>query len=180
MSRRAHLLGSLAAYAAFLLLLSPSLVSAQDASSNPNAGVEALVDQYFAATPIMIAIAKCESRFREFNATGAPLDGGSGGMVGVYQVNSRVHKKIALSMGMDIDTTIGNLEYANYLYQQEGTVPWVSSQTCWQKAINSTAASSATATQMSASGRVAQLQGQIASLQVTLAKLEIQTDAVAQ
>ena len=119
----------------------------------------------------MIEIAKCESRFREFNSSGAPLNGGSGNMIGVYQINARVHKALAASLGMDINTTIGNLEYANYLYQKEGTVPWVSSETCWKPAMSASASDQ--------SSQLAALQVQVAQLSQKLAALEMSNDAVA-
>jgi hypothetical protein len=101
------------------------------ASSTP---VEATVRSYFADIPVMIAIARCESRFRQVDSSGALLDGGSGGMVGIFQINSAVHTVFAQSLGFDIATVKGNLEYARYLYDREGTVPWNSSASCWRPA----------------------------------------------
>ena len=96
-----------------------------------NAGVESRVRAVFADTPVMIAIARCESGFRQFDDGGAPLDGGAGNMIGVFQISAAVHRSPAHVMGMDIDTTEGNIAYANYLYRQEGTDPWLSSYSCW-------------------------------------------------
>ena len=98
-----------------------------------NDDVESRVRAYFADAPIMISIAKCESEFRQFGASGA-LHGGAGrAMVGVFQVHSDVHADFALSKGMDIYTLEGNLAYARYLYEREGTRPWLSSFPCWNK-----------------------------------------------
>jgi hypothetical protein len=105
---------------------------------NSNVGVEAQVHIYFANTPVMIAIASCESSFREFNSLGMPLNGGSGGMIGIFQISTAIHGPIALSMGMDINTVAGNMAYANYLYQQNGTTPWLSSFPCWNPIVNPT------------------------------------------
>ena len=99
---------------------------------NSNVGIEAQVRTYFANTPVMVAIASCESSFREFNSSGMPLNGGSGGMIGIFQISSAIHAPIALSMGMDINTVAGNMAYANYLYQHDGTTPWLSSFPCWR------------------------------------------------
>lgn len=96
-----------------------------------SSNVEAKVRMYFADIPVMIAIASCESRFRQFDSTGNPLNGGSGGMIGVYQINGPVHAKFALTLGYDIYTVDGNLSYARYLHQMEGTNPWISSFPCW-------------------------------------------------
>jgi peptidoglycan hydrolase-like protein with peptidoglycan-binding domain len=98
--------------------------------------VEAKVRTFFADIPVMISIALCESRFRQFDANGNPLDGGSGGMVGVYQINRPIHASFALLRGFDINTVEGNLGYARYLYEREGTNPWISSFPCWNTATN--------------------------------------------
>jgi hypothetical protein len=99
-----------------------------------NDGLEAKVRAYFPATPIMIEIARCESRFRQYDASGAPLDGGAGSMIGIFQINAPVHASFAKSIGMDIYTAAGNLAYAQHLYAKEGTNPWLSSITCWKPA----------------------------------------------
>lgn len=95
-----------------------------------NSGIENLVRTQFADAPDMIAIAKCESGYRQYDSTGQPLHGGLGKEnVGVFQINETVHAATAQALGMDIYTTEGNLAYARYLYDHEGTKPWVS---CWQ------------------------------------------------
>ncbi len=99
-----------------------------------NEGLEHKVRTYFSENPIMSEIARCESRFRQFDANGRPLDGGSGSMIGIFQVHARVHSEFAKSLGMDIYTVEGNLAYARYLYQKEGTAPWISSFDCWHNA----------------------------------------------
>lgn len=96
-----------------------------------SAVVESKVRTYFADVPKMIPIAQCESRFRQFDKAGTPLDGGSGGMIGIFQINKSVHKDFALTRGFDIDTVEGNLGYARYLYTKSGTDPWISSFPCW-------------------------------------------------
>jgi hypothetical protein len=139
-----------AAVLSLVIIISPAAVSAQVATSsdstttiadptpalNPydSADVESAVRAYFADVPVMAAIAKCESRFRQYTDGGNVLNGGSGGMIGVFQVNRSVHAKFALSLGHDINTLMGNLGYARYLYENEGTVPWNSSKYCWSKA----------------------------------------------
>ena len=52
-------------------------------------------------------------------------------MIGVFQINRSVHAKFALSLGDNISTLAGNMAYARYLYTQEGTDPWISSEGCW-------------------------------------------------
>lgn len=97
-----------------------------------SADVEARIRSYFADIPIMIAIARCESDFMQYDLTGKVVAGGTkNGMVGVYQINGKIHRKAAKEMGFDIDTLDGNLAYARYLYEQNGTDPWLSSMPCW-------------------------------------------------
>jgi Putative peptidoglycan binding domain len=110
---------------AFGLLLFGAPARAQlTMPSTTNNGLESQVRTYFADAPEMIAIAKCESGFRQFNNSGVPLAGGfAGNYIGVFQI-SRGHASDASAMGMDIYTTEGNLAYARYLYQKQGTFPW--------------------------------------------------------
>lgn len=95
---------------------------------------EERVRAYFADVPVMAEIANCESRFRQFDSAGNPLNGGSGGMIGLFQIHGKIHRAFALTLGFDIDTVEGNMGYARYLYQQEGTQPWISSFPCWNRA----------------------------------------------
>ena len=118
---------------------SPQASSVQAASTlpapaNTNDGLEQKVRAYFADAPIMAEIARCESRFRQFDESGRALDGGAGSMMGIFQINAPVHGEFARSLSMDIDTVEGNVAYARYLYQKEGTDPWLSSFSCWHSA----------------------------------------------
>jgi hypothetical protein len=97
---------------------------------NPDA-VEAKVRQEFADIPVMISIAKCESSFTQYDTVGNPMYGGSGGMVGVFQVAASVHNDAAKDLNLNITTLEGNLAYARHLYETEGTVPWLASASCW-------------------------------------------------
>jgi len=90
-----------------------------------SAEVEAAVREAFADAPAMIAIAKCESGFRQFDANGNVLRGGTGGgYIGVFQIGESLHAQPAADQGMDIYTLEGNLAYAQVLYDQSGTRPW--------------------------------------------------------
>ncbi len=93
--------------------------------------VEAKVRQDFADVPVMIRIAKCESGFRQFDPYGNPLFGGTGGMVGVFQEAAAIHGDSAAALGFNINTLDGNLGYARYLYETQGTAPWLGSVACW-------------------------------------------------
>ncbi len=97
------------------------------AAVNPNADVEPLVRAAFADAPDMIAVAKCESGFRQYADSGEVLHGGGGGKyIGIFQISEAVHLSEATRLGDDIMTTAGNIAYARHLYDREGTTPWVS------------------------------------------------------
>lgn len=114
-----------------ILILIPGFASAQ---VGLNVDVESAVRAYFAETPVMVSIARCESKFRQYADSGNPLYGGAGNkMVGVFQIHSDVHAAFARGKGMDVEALDGNLQYAKYLYEREGTQPWMSSFPCWGK-----------------------------------------------
>ncbi len=99
--------------------------------------VEKFIADYFADIPIMARIAKCESRNRHLGKDGlilrgelTPLDRG------VMQVNLYYHEDTALKMGLDLHDIDDNVAYARYLYQKQGTKPWMSSSKCWSKPVS--------------------------------------------
>lgn len=93
---------------------------------------EKRVREYFKDIPVMIEIARCESNFRQYTDAGNVLRGGdSGGMVGVFQFFESIHATPALALGFDITTLEGNLGYAKYVYEREGTAPWDPAKYCW-------------------------------------------------
>src|ERR1700690_4182640 len=118
----------LARSAIAILLSLPAGAFAQ--TTTPSA--ESSVRSYFSDIPVMIAIANCESGFREFNSDGSVLHGGTDdSMTGIFQIDPSIHASKALSMGFDLNTVDGNMGYARYLYGAEGTTPWISSFPCW-------------------------------------------------
>ena len=93
------------------------------------------VKAYFADIPIMIEVAKCESRYRHYDTTGDVLRGVVNNLDrGVMQINEGYHLSTSQKLGYDILTLEGNMAYARYLYQTQGTRPWLSSSPCWAKA----------------------------------------------
>jgi hypothetical protein len=93
-----------------------------------------IVQEYFADTPVLIDVALCESRFIQFDADGTvhrgvinPQD------VGVMQINEKYHLSTSKKLGLDIHSLEGNLAYAKYLYEKQGTRPWEYSSKCWNK-----------------------------------------------
>jgi hypothetical protein len=96
--------------------------------------LESYVREYFAETPILVEIAKCESRFRQFGKDGNVLRGEvNKSDLGLLQVNKYYHGERAEDLGFDLMTVDGNLAYAKYLYDKEGTTPWNASKKCWDK-----------------------------------------------
>jgi hypothetical protein len=95
--------------------------------------MEAYVRDYYHDTPILAEIARCESTFRHFGTNGKALRGKvNSDDIGVMQINDLYHYDRALKMGINIYTVDGNLQYAKYLYDKQGTAPWISSSKCWQ------------------------------------------------
>lgn len=95
---------------------------------------EQYVRQYFSDLPIMIQIAKCESRFRQLDDDGDIHRGVvNSADVGVMQINEFYHLDTAEKENYNIYTIEGNTAYARKLYRQQGTQPWVSSKACWGK-----------------------------------------------
>ena len=95
---------------------------------------EQYVRQYFSDIPIMIQIAKCESRFRQLDAGGEVHRGEiNNADVGVMQINEFYHLDTAEKGDYDIYTLEGNTKYARVLYEKYGTTPWNSSKACWGK-----------------------------------------------
>ena len=96
--------------------------------------VQEYVANYFADEPIMIAIAGCESQFRQYDKDGSVLKNPGSSAVGLFQIMSSIHDPIADKLGIDIYTLQGNAAYARYVYEQKGTKPWNASKACWSKA----------------------------------------------
>lgn len=91
------------------------------------------VNEYFQETPVLADIAWCESRMRHIDASTGKVIRGTvdSDDTGIMQINTRYHRAEAEKLGLDIKTLSGNLEYAKYLYDKEGTKPWKSSKACW-------------------------------------------------
>ncbi len=110
-----------------------SAATTTEVSQNPET-IGAYVRQYYAATPLLADIAWCESRDRQWNPDGTVFHGTVNHYdVGVMQINSLYHEDTATALGMNIYTLPGNLEYAQHLYDKEGSQPWGSSEVCWGK-----------------------------------------------
>ncbi|MFA5764254.1 MAG: hypothetical protein WC915_05600 [archaeon] len=95
--------------------------------------LEKKVKAYFKDDPILVDIARCESRFRQYDENGVTLRGKvNKGDLGIMQINEYYHAEKAESMGFNLHDAEGNLAYAKYLYEKEGGQPWISSSKCWR------------------------------------------------
>lgn len=108
-------------FCSFFLLGSWSVALAQ--SFQVPSEIKVIVEEVFDDDPIMIAIAKCESGFRQFTDSGNIFKG-AGRYTGIFQIDEIIHASSATARGFDIYTVAGNIGYAKYLYQNEGSVPW--------------------------------------------------------
>lgn len=96
--------------------------------------IENYTRTYFKDTPILAEVAKCESRFIHFEKNGNVIRGKiNKADVGVMQINEFYHLDVAKSVGINIYTLEGNLEYGKLLYEKYGTKPWGASKACWGK-----------------------------------------------
>ena len=95
--------------------------------------LEEHVRDYFKDDPILAEIARCESNFKHLSRSGKVMRGVVPEDVGVMQINEFYHENTADKLGINLHTLDGNLAYAKWLYNKEGTVPWASSGKCWQK-----------------------------------------------
>jgi hypothetical protein len=96
--------------------------------------VEEYVRSYFSDVPVLAEVAKCESRFRQYDKDGNVLRGVENSLdKGVMQINAHFHEDDAMELGYDIDTLEGNTAYGRYLYEKYGLRPWSASAPCWKK-----------------------------------------------
>lgn len=106
---------------------------AKIATTTPDISVKGVVGEYFADVPELVNVARCESRFRQFDKNGRVLRGEvNKSDLGVMQINEYYHGEKADELGFDLYTIDGNLSYARFLYDREGLTPWLSSSKCWK------------------------------------------------
>lgn len=122
------------------LLIVPFVLLAASPSAYAATDTEAKVREYFSDAPVMIEIARCESKFRQFADSGNVLRGGmGGGMIGVFQFYENIHAPAAAALGHDLATLEGNMAYARHIYEAQGTTPWNSARYCWENSASSVA-----------------------------------------
>jgi hypothetical protein len=105
-----------------------------DIPKEPIVSMEQYVKTYFADTPILAEIARCESQYRHYTTNGKLLRGRVVSQdVGVMQINETYHLAASKKLGYDIHTLEGNLAYGQYLYDKQGVQPWSASAPCWDR-----------------------------------------------
>lgn len=98
--------------------------------------VEEYVKNYFSDIPILVEVARCESRFRQHDSSGQVLRGEKNNLDrGVMQINEYYHNLDSEKLGYDILSIEGNTSYARHLFEKQGLRPWKSSSPCWSKSI---------------------------------------------
>lgn len=104
------------------------------ADTNYNSAIRLALIKEFGSEHIMLHIASCESRYRQFDKDGSVLRGRVNPKdVGVFQINEYYHLTTAQKLGIDIYSLQGNIKYAKILYDRNGTRDWKASQPGWSK-----------------------------------------------
>lgn len=104
-------------------------------TSEPNA-TEMAVREYFKDIPVLVSIARCESRFLHALADGSVLRGEKDRAdTGVMQINTRYHGERTRELGLDLHLLSDNMTYARILYEKQGTKPWSASAHCWDRTL---------------------------------------------
>jgi transaldolase len=114
------------------VVISETLTDNEIFTTRDQAVMEKYLRQVFADDPILVEVARCESNFRHYDKDGKVVKGRvDSADIGVMQINERYHAQTAEKLGLDIHTITGNVAYAKYLFEKEGTEPWSASQKCW-------------------------------------------------
>lgn len=92
-----------------------------------------VVEERFGKNHPLVQVARCESGYRQYNDDGSLLENPSpkSSASGIFQILRITHGPTAESMGMDITTPEGNMDYAEYLYNKNGLSDWSESRSCW-------------------------------------------------
>ena len=108
-------------------------------SNDPKVVIAELIEsksrEYGIDEDAALAIARCESQLRQYTKRGDVLRGEVNPYdVGIFQINEQYHLEKSQSLGFDIYTPEGNVEYAVWLMSTKGRGPWISSRHCWHEA----------------------------------------------
>lgn len=89
------------------------------------------VAEYFSDVPELVAIAGCESGFRQFNDDGTVLRGSVTPDVGLFQISEKYWLDYSSQLGYNIYTIDGNMAMAKYIYEKQKLNAWNASRKCW-------------------------------------------------
>lgn len=92
--------------------------------------------------PELVPICSCESSYsgtwrdmpRQYENGRVITNYGGGADVGMCQINVDAHGAEASELGFDLYSPEGNIGFANWLFEREGSAPWYKSEPCWRKA----------------------------------------------
>lgn len=87
--------------------------------------IERLIREEFVDAPIMVKVARCESRFK--NVPGELSDD-----FGPFQIN-QIHLPELKQLGLDRTKVEDNIKFARILYKRNGLKDWENSRHCWSK-----------------------------------------------
>jgi hypothetical protein len=97
-----------------------------------NDTVEDEIIAEFGLNSTMYRIAQCESRFRQFDASGEVLRGLVNPLDrGAYQINEKYWLEESLKLNYDVYTTRGNIDMARHILKVQGVNAWSASSKCW-------------------------------------------------
>ena len=99
-------------------------VSATTTLKASQIALQAAVASAFADVPSMVAVARCESHFRQFGSNGKPLISPTND-VGVMQLNIPTWGPLAKLLRLDIyNSASDNIAMARIVYRQQGVRAW--------------------------------------------------------
>jgi hypothetical protein len=81
---------------------------------------------------VLARIAQCESGASHVDKNGQVLINATRD-VGYYQINVPIHGKKASEMGLNLFIEEDNKAFAEYLFNNFGSEPWVHSKKCWNR-----------------------------------------------
>ena len=100
--------------------------------------IEVLAEKYGVDSNLALHISQCESELRQYNENGTVLRGRENPQdVGLFQINEFYHLQDSQKLGFNIYTAKGNIEYAMYIMERDGTRHWTYSKPCWGKRVGS-------------------------------------------
>ena len=82
--------------------------------------------------PVLDRISKCENGGSHYDKNGQVAINKTQD-IGKYQINVPIWGKKATEMGLDLSKESDNKIFAEYLYENFGSEPWVHSKKCWSK-----------------------------------------------